>query len=209
MGAMKRAAILGAMLGAVACAKGAYVPEEAATATLGGRTAAQYSIPSDAQPQGTVRVASYGISKLKQEREGKEGRAIHVRMAVQNHGQGPFVVDIPQQRVQFSDGSQVTAAYAHSDQDGLPVVEVAPGSSRTVDLFFPIPEPLLEHNKMPDFSMIWRVQADGQEISRITPFDKMAVDPNVARQEAYAYGPYGWYDPYWGPAWIGSPWWWW
>src|SRR5687768_5486243 len=75
--------ICGAMLvsaSVAACASySAYVPEERATTTLGGRTAAVYSLPSEGNPQGDLRVASYGISEIT--RNGKEsGKAIHVRM---------------------------------------------------------------------------------------------------------------------------------
>jgi len=178
-----------------ACAsQGSYVPEERATATLGGRTAASYPLPTSQNEQVHVRVASYGITKLKSPGEPK---AIHVRMAVADAGHEPLVVDTSEQRVQLPDGRQLAPTYASASMSAPPLVTVQPGSAQNVDLYFTIPD----ESDPSRFDAIWRVQLGNRTLSRITPFDKVAVDPAVAREEAaedIMYGEPYWYGYRWG-----------
>jgi hypothetical protein len=201
--------ISGVMLFGVAlggCASySAYIPEESATATLGGRTAAAYSVPSEQDPQGNLRLASHGISKL--ERHGETGKAIHIRMALSDNGSDPFVLDARRQRLQLPDGRQLAPAYVSSAAATPPVITVRPGTSRMLDLYFPIPEDLASADRPPRFDVIWRVWAGDEEVSQVTPFDEVSVDPAVARQRAAedVVEGYPYYDPYWGPGFMGPP----
>jgi len=163
-----------------ACAsRAAYVPEEHATATLGGRTAASYTLPSERDPRGNLRLASHGISKMK--RNGVEsGKAIHVRMAISHQGSGSMAVDARRQRLQLPDGRQLAPAYVASGRAAAPI-SVPPGTSRTIDLYFPIPNDLASAKSPYRFDVAWRVWTANGEISRVTPFDRVSVDPAAAR----------------------------
>ena len=196
------------LAGAQACGSNAtYIPEERATATLGGRTAASYGLPSDRNEQGGLRVASYGVSELKQ--NGDDSRkAIHLRMAVADNGTQPMTLDTRAQRLQLPDGRQLAPAYASSRASTPPLIQVAPGSARVVDLFFPLPADIAEEADPSQFDVIWRVDVGNQTVTQVTPFDQVSVDPAVARQEmaedimeedVYIV------DPAWGPASIGAP----
>jgi len=175
-----------------------YIPEERATATLSGRTAASYSLPSDNNPQSDIRVASSGISNLER-RTGEKTKAVHVRLAIANHGAAPMSLDVRQQRIQLKDGTQIAPAAASSTTSSIPVVDVPTGSSRVVDMLFPIGE--REDEKQPSrFDVVWRVNLGNTSLLRVTPFDEVDIDPSIAQQDAarhwYYNGPY-WYDPLW------------
>jgi hypothetical protein len=204
--------LLGA-LGLACSSHSAYIPEQSVKGTLDGRTAASYPLPAASNSQGDLRIASYGISEL--DRKGDDdAKAVHLRYAVSNHGNRPITLDLREQRIQLPDGRQITAAYASSSGQAMePTVGVHPGTSRSVDLYFPLPPDLFDAKEPPSFDVVWRMHVDAQTISQITPFDKVTVDPAVARQRAaeeVMLSPNGyWYDPVWGPAVIGAPAWYW
>jgi hypothetical protein len=62
----------------------AYVPVEHGTSQVSGQTGAAYAIPPEA-PQGDVRVASFGITRLRVNTE-EIIRALHLRMTLANRG---------------------------------------------------------------------------------------------------------------------------
>lgn len=196
------------LLLAIGCASPpAYIPEERSTTTLAGRTAAEYGIPSEADRRGDLRLASFGLVDAETKR-GKT-KAVHVRLSLANdNGDGPMVIVTGDQRLQTADGQQLAPGYVQSDQDGLPVVSVQPGSSRTVDLFFAIPERYANGDKPPRFDVVWRVEYGGVLVTQVTPFERVSVDPAVASQQAAEAAAYYWYDPWWGP-WAVGPYWWW
>ena len=194
----KFSALLVAMsVGVTACAsQSTYIPEERATATLGGRTAASYQLPSEGNEQGHVRVASYGTAKVKG--DGSK-RAIHLRLAISDSGAEPVVLNTTQQRLQLPNGRQLAPSHAVATSGTLPMLTIQPGTTETVDLYFDVPESSVPGR----FDVIWRLRLGDQDVSRITPFDKVDIDPAVARQEAaeelmyweprYGYGFYhGW-----------------
>ena len=116
---------LGLMLlvaGVQACGSSStYIPEEKATATLGGRTAASYALPSERNEQGGLRVASYGVSKLEQ--KGNDPlKAIHLRLAVSDNGEQPMVLDTRAQRLQLPDGRQLAPAYVRARASVPPLI---------------------------------------------------------------------------------------
>ena len=191
-----------------ACAsQSTYVPEERATATLGGRTAATYALPSEQGTQGNLRLASHGVTKLKRG-EDESLKAIHLRVALSDNGREPIVLDARAQRLQLPDGRKLSAAFIKSPLSAPPLIRVEPGSAQTVDLYFPIPRDLLDQSSPPQFDVVWRVEVGNETVSNITPFDKVAVDPAEARldlaediMQEHVYL----IDPYWGPSGVGMP----
>ena len=206
--------LIAVLAGVAACSSTAtYIPEERATATLGGRTAATYGLPSQQGRQGDIRLASYGVAKF--ERKGAEPvEAVHLRMAVSDSGQQPMLLDTRAQRLQLPDGRQLSPAYVASDAGQQPpLIQVQPGSSRSVDLYFPLPPELMDDSNPPQFDVVWRVRVGNDTVSEITPFDKVEVDPAVARQElaqdVMDERVYYWGDPYWRSTLVGPPLWGW
>ena len=206
--------LIAGLAGVVACSStSTYIPEERATATLGGRTAATYGLPSTQGRQGDLRLASYGVAKF--ERKGAEPvEAVHLRMAVSDSGNQPMLLDTRAQRLQLPDGRQVSPAYVASQAgERPPLIQVEPGSSRSVDLYFPLPADLVDDSNPPQFDVVWRVRVGNDTVSEITPFDKVEVDPAVARQElaedVMDERVYYWGDPYWRSTLVGPPLWGW
>ncbi|HZS36118.1 MAG TPA: hypothetical protein VFF06_04800 [Polyangia bacterium] len=198
---------------AAGCSSGyIYKPATNATSQLRGRPAADYPIPPSA-PVGDVRLASFGISKItpKQAPVAEPLKAMHVRLEIANNSDQPWQLDTRDQRAELRSGVQLAPAFARSDGGELPLVRVDPNARRTVDLFFPLPAGEQKASKLPEFDVIWRLQAGPQAIAQRTPFERLYVEPVYASAYSwyYPWGPVGWYDPLWGPSVIGAPGWYW
>ncbi len=197
-----------------------YQPAENATAQIRGRAAADYQIPAQA-PQGDVRLASFGFSRVSPPNAppNETERVLHLRMVVANNGAQPWHLDTRQQILNVSGVGNYSPAFVRSPEGiaGLPAVEVAPGAKRTLDLFYRLPAGMNRAGNVSQFDEVWRVDLPGQTVVERTPFDRLRVDPAYA----YGYGPYDYYGwgagPYWyppdvewfGPDWlVGPPSWW-
>jgi hypothetical protein len=177
-----------------------YQPAEQATAISGGHPAAQYSIPPGRQG-GDVRVTSFGVTKL--EVAGREERikTLHVRLDIANeNGREPWSLDTRSVGVQFEgSASAVAPTYAHTGDAGLPLVQIPPGASRTVDLYYPLPAEIKGERQIPRFDVVWRVQTDDEVVAERTPFERREIEP-ATPTVYYGFGvgayPHGWYDPW-------------
>lgn len=203
------------LVGAVAGCEGVYVyrPAERATAQVAGHTAAFYDVPQG-QAHGDVRVASFGISKVTTATQ-KDIPAMHVRFIVENNSDGPWHLDTTDLRAQFAGGFNEGPTYVKSDAGGVPRVEVPAYSKRTIDLFYALPEGMRKAKRIPEFDLVWRLQVGDTTVVQRTPFERLRVEPLYAYGGTnfmgyYTWGPYGWYDPSFGPGTIGIPgWYWW
>ncbi|MGH7438467.1 MAG: hypothetical protein ACRENE_22505, partial [Polyangiaceae bacterium] len=152
---------------ATGCAEAeyAYVPEQNATAALGGQVAADYPIPPST-PTGDVRLASYGVAELAP--PGGSGRrlyAIHLHMSIADNGSAPFTVDTREQRLDLEGHGMSAPAFASADAGSAPpVVTVPTAGKRVIDLFFPLPADLEAPDNLPAFDAVWRVHADDQVV---------------------------------------------
>jgi hypothetical protein len=202
---MLRSVVLMGLVVALGCESPyIYRPEENATARVAGHVAARYEVPQE-QPHGDVRVASFGMTKIRPQTGEGEVRALHARMVVANNDDlGPWIVDTHQQQIRLRDGHVATPAYAASDRDGLPLVTVRASEQRTIDLFYPLPESLQKESKIPEFDVLWKVQTPHRMVAERTPFERLEVVPAYAFGYGYPYGyPYGW--PGWGPSFWADP----
>jgi hypothetical protein len=202
--------MLGCALAAGCASDYLYRPAENATATIRGQVAARYEVPSG-HPEGDVRIASFGIAKITPS-QGTPFRAMHVRMIVANNGPQTWTLDTRQQIADVHGAGQVHAAIVQSDVGGLPNETIAAGQSRTLDLFFPLPAGVDRPGKLPQFDVLWRIDVAGQQVAERTPFERLQIVPMYASSvwgPPYAFGPFGWYDPFWGPGYIGAPSWYW
>jgi hypothetical protein len=186
---------LGLALGA--CSSDAYVysPTTNTNATLEGKPAAAYPIPPE-RPTGDVRIASIGFADLaaKGVPEAGKVRSIHVREIVENDSRAPWTIDTREQRLTIDEGDASRAAFARADpgSTGPPLVQVAPGATRAVDLFFPVPAPMSKARTLPAFDAVWTVTTDQRVVIERTPLERIEHLPRYAGDEAY--GAY-WYDP--------------
>lgn len=189
----------------------AYVPTTNATATVRGRPAAEYPIPP-ADPQGDVRVASFGITEVQpKDRPDQNLRALHLRVAIADNGATPWTFDTREQRLDLSGRGPLAPAFASADPGSPPpVVTVDPHGKRTVDLFFLLPDDLQDAEDLPEFDASWTLHAGSAVVAERTPFERLIVEPD----DYYGGGWYGdgWYgygygpdDYYWGPPYWMDP----
>lgn len=168
----------------------AYQPSEYADATIEGQAAADYQIPKQA-PQGDVRLASFGFSRVTPPNQpaNEAERVLHLRMIVVNNGGQLWHLDTRQQLLEVQGGGRFSPAFASSHEGvaGFPSVEVGPGGRRTIDLFYRLPADMNHASVVREFDEVWRVDLPGQAVIERTPFDRIRVIPSYA----YGYGPFG------------------
>jgi hypothetical protein len=176
-----------------------FEPAVRGNALVAGLPAARYAIPP-AAPQGDVRVASFGTTKVHLP-EGPEIPVLQVRLVVANNGNVPWTLDTREQYGAIPGEGTSRAVFVGADRDGAPIITIQPGGQRTVDLYFPLPEGMSGAGHIPHFDVIWRVDAGGVAVAERTPFERFElVQPGPSPYyNAYAagYGPYFWYDPLW------------
>ena len=185
------------------CSANSYVyrPAEQATANVGGLPAARYGVPPE-KPTGSVLVASPGIVEMKFGNDSKT-RALSVRMVVANNAdEAAWKVDTREQRAVVAGGGQSAPFYVNSDGQDSPVVEVARGQKRTVDLYYPMPASANDAKHVPEFDVLWQVHTGERVVTERTPFDRLEVEPVYASPygDAWSYGPFWWHDPFWPAA---------
>jgi hypothetical protein len=190
-----------------------YEPSEHATGRIGGHVAADYQIPP-AAPQGDVRLASFGLADLAPtDGSGDSRPALHLRMVVSNNAAEPWTVDTREQKLDIKSAGPATPAFSTTREGNaeLPLVTVAPGSKRVIDLFFPLPPNQQSAASIPEFDAIWNVHAGTQDVVERTPFDRLRIEPAYGPAVAPEYGFYGewgapfWYDPL-DPGPVSRPW---
>jgi len=178
-----------------------YNPEENATATIRGRTAAYYQIPP-AAPRGDVRIASFGIAEIVPPgaSAGEVARAIHLRLVVANNSDQPWSVDTREQRIAIPGQGESVPAYGTADANG-PLVEIPPSGKRRIDLFFPLPRGMQHAGKIPSFDALWEVALRDGVVKERTTFERLQIEPTQDDYVApgggyYGWGqPFGWYNP--------------
>jgi hypothetical protein len=166
---------------------------------LHGLPAERTGIPQEA-PQGTVEVASYGVTNLRTN-DGNVPVA-HVRMIVSNESDAtPWTIDSRKQMLEIAGEGRSRAIYVNSDRDSLPVVSVAQRERRVLDFYFPLPTTIHNDSGLRRFDMLWEVDTSSRAVASRTSFDRVAEQPRYAYAEPYSpfwvgYGPYWWYDPF-------------
>lgn len=172
-------------------------PMEQATAVERGQIAARYAMPPEA-PRGDVRVASMGVSKVRDD-QGKKRPAVAVRVVVSNDdGAGVWSLTPGDVRLEHPVVGALTPAAVRvaprprSEEGDGGKVTIGPGEAREIDLHYHFPpgeDPADVHR----FDLVWTVQTDGRAVSERTPFERVedvGVYPTAAR---VGYGPVGWY----------------
>ena len=200
----KWTAILPALVALAGCAhEYTYQPTEHATGSIGGHVAADYEIPP-AAPQGDVRLASFGLGELAPAKGSDDSKpALHLRMVVSDNSSQPWTVDTREQKLDIQGSGLIVPAFSTTSEGngGLPLVTVAPGSKRVIDLFFPLPPNQQSAGSIPEFDAIWNVHAGTLDVVERTPFDRLQIEP--------AYGPavapeYGFYVDAFPQPWFGG-----
>ena len=155
-----------------------YVPTEQVSAQLQGRPASQYRVPPES-PRGDVTVVSRGVVQV--ERDGHRADVLHVAVRLSNdQDSGPWTFDVREQKLLVPGAGSITPAPVSPAAGGAPVVNVAPGAQRTMDLYFPTP-PGVKTNRLHAFDLLWTVRTPQRIVTERTPFEEWGSD-------GYGYG---------------------
>jgi len=203
---MMKTAIALVVVAAIGCGGPEYVyTPEASNATVGGMPAARTSIPPE-RPQGGVDVVSYGTTQLHQ--GNADIPALHVRMTITNDGDAvAWAVDTREQLVDLPGEGRSSPIYVASDVPGLPVVSVARGQKRVLDLYFPLPATMKKEKHLAKFEVLWQVKTPERVVASRTAFDRVELEPYVDPFYDPFYSPYyAGYGSYWGGV-YGPNWW--
>jgi hypothetical protein len=192
-------------LGVAGCAPTyVYQPAQNATGQVQGRLAADYPIPTN-NPQGDVRLASFGISTVSpQNAPDVKQRAIHVRLIIANNSGQYWSLDTREQRIDVPGAGQQPPAYVSTQEGdrGLPMISIAPNGKRTLDLFYPLPATMQSAKQIPEFDVLWRLNTGSEIVAERTPFDRLQIEPVYAYGYGWDYAPYAWGGPYWFDPWY-------
>lgn len=186
--AMKLCLLTAAVLTSVAlsaCAptRYAYAPVTTTSADLAGASAAVYAMPPGA-PRGDVRVAMFGVTSLGPIGTHEPGSdAIHVGLAVSNRSDETWTVDPSEQHLTLTLKRQRSDIYATSGETPRSgAVLVPPRSTRTIDLYFPLPIQFHKEDAPPPFDVTWTVHAGGRAVTQRTPFQRFIVSPTPEQE---------------------------
>jgi hypothetical protein len=165
------------------------LPVTLTSAEIAGQEAASYPVPA-LVPHGSVRIVSFGMTDVRPQNL-PHTRAQAMRLVVSNESQESWSVDARVQALVFDDGQAATPEYALAIGGAPPIVVVPAGTTRAIDLFFPLPDSAQTPSTLPRFDAVWSVRTPGHVVTGRTPFARSPVRPR-----AYAnVEPLLWMDP--------------
>jgi hypothetical protein len=180
-----------------------YTPDQA-TVQVDGQPGTREAIPPE-QPQGDVRVASYGVTEVTPTRGGPSISALHIRMDVSNNGDAnPWQIDTRQQQAFIDGEGSSTPLYVNTDERArasLPFIYVAMRERRTLDFYFPLPATVSSADKLPSFDFLWTIKTGARVVADRTQFTRQEVrDDRVYANVTVlpGWGPWWWYNPGYG-----------
>jgi len=203
---MKRLRLLLAMAivgcGCAPQAEYIYTPR-GATSWADGRPITITGIPQEA-PQGDVQLSSFGIAQLTSD-GGRAVEALHVRMTITNTTDpSAWIVDTTGILLDLGQEGRSRAMFVNTDVSTLPLVTIARGDRKVIDLYFPVPSNVDEESRLPAFDVVWQVATASRAIASRTSFRAVEVTaPNAPPSAEVAlvsgWGPLWWYNPLWYP----------
>ena len=142
---------------------------------IDGQQAAAYQVPVDGDHRGEVRVALVGVERIQPSRDW-QAQVVHVRMIVHNDDGGIWTVQPFDQMAQLDRTHRAKPIYTITDGSaGIATVVVFPGDTRTVELYYQLPDEL-SVEKMQGVRVDWHVATPDHAIAReATPFERKTV----------------------------------
>ncbi len=178
-----------------------YVPTEQVSAQIEGRPASQYQVPPES-PRGDVTVVSGGVVHV--DRGGHRADMLHVAVRLSNdQDSGPWTFDVREQQLMVPGAGPITPELVSPTADSAAVVNVAPRSQRTMNLFFPPPAGA-RANRVHSFDLLWTVRTPERTVTERTPFEAWGTDgygypPFTYASYGLGFGPFWWSHPLYGP----------
>jgi hypothetical protein len=173
-----------------------YRPTELELASVQGVAGARYQLPIEGST-GELRVASFGAYDLQPEAGGLPFSTVHARLVLANaRGAGPWTIDVRELVVEIPGEGKTPPIYANASASSLPVVQVGPGATEVVDLYFPLPA--LPPRAAPRrFDLWWTVATEAQSFGGRTAFERAGkVAGGEGAGKGLGQGVSWWHDPY-------------
>lgn len=143
----------------------------------GGPAVATYNIPLPASPLGQVSVMSKGIEDVKARDSDTAVSALHLQMTVVNEkGAQPWVVDPRNLIVEIEGDGSLHTTLVNTPGEVLPLINVVPGETQTIDLYFVLPDDYKTAMRIPGFTFKWQVRTDHEQlVAENTPFAQITA----------------------------------
>jgi hypothetical protein len=183
----------------------AYVPTSNPTAVVSGHVAADYGVPPEA-PCGDVRVASSGFSRVPLDGQSESVTddhplTLHLRLLVRNESATPWTIEAGAQRVEFEGFGSIAPSFAVADRSSASsprTVTVFPGTRRSLDLYYFVPDELAEdaEESIPLFVASWQMKVGQRKVHGQTMFERLRVGSADSYAALYRPGV-GWGEANW------------
>lgn len=145
---------------------------------------------------GDIELVSFGIATLSAD-SGPPITAVHVREAFANRSDDfAWTVDASLATVWFGRGGPIHAVLANSDVATLPLLRIAHGERRMIDLYFPVPADRMSDEELGAFTVAYRVYTPTRRYESSAALLRSPRWPT--REER---GP----EPGWGRRWWADP----
>jgi hypothetical protein len=173
---MKSLALVGLAAAAIGCAP----PARYACPALITPTDVADGVSTYRLADGEVRIALLPMVQLPSLWIGQWAtRALHVRATFANRGLRTWRVYPRQQLARVGEGHAIPPTAAMADP-----VEIAPGQSHSLDLFFPAPGPKSGPQLPSRIALDWRIDEAGLMVAGETAIDPVVALATVARSRA-------------------------
>lgn len=152
-----------------------------------GKHEAVYNLPVPTDAKGTVRLESEGVEDIRAKESEQKVPSLHLKMIVNNEKDAqPWMLDARNQQVSLQGGTTLTPTLVNTKGESLPMIEVEPGETQDIDLYYALPEKFKNATEIPGFTARWEVQTENRTVAEATPFDQ--ISPNLGSRSVYPFG---------------------
>ena len=104
--------------------------------------------------------------------------AVHIAVEVSNRSDQLWTIDPSEAHIGLIVNHERSDIYATTVEiTRASMIDVAPGSKRLLDLYFPLPIQLGKDNAVPPFELFWTVHLGSRVITQRTPFHRLVTGP--------------------------------
>jgi hypothetical protein len=149
-----------------------YGPIRTTSADVAGTSGAVYVIPPEA-PRGEVRIAALGVGSLRANAIENSTDAVRILLVVSNRSDETWIVDGGEQRMIVAGHEDVRATTERVER--VARTEIPPKSTRSLELWFPLPADIEGAGELPVFIVEWTVHAGDRIVNQRTSFERSVV----------------------------------
>lgn len=157
-----------------------FTPSENTGVSKQAEDSVTYNIPISNHPEGKLEVISRGVQEIRSRKSDKMLPAMHVTMVVSNEkSTRTWSIDARTQQLLLRSDVSLRPSLVQAEAIALPMIEVKPGHSETIELFYAIPVKLRNVVELPGFELKWQIQTQRRLVSQSTKFDQKLSTTNA------------------------------